>query len=378
MDSSGARNPREEGEGSPREEDRLAGRLARLLGKRMNRAVWLLFLLAVLFRYFDQLVNVLLIAFIGAILAIAFNKIVVRIPLKRGYSTAIVALLTIGAIAAGIWFAVTFMVGQLRALLADMPSLMASVEEWEAWLQELTGLDLELLGPRVQQIIGDLTGGVQGGTLIAGAFGLVELVAMSVLVLIGAFFVVAHPNEQLLNPILRSVPPERRPAFRRMFERMGDRLGGWLIGTLISMLIIGALATVALYLIGAPYPLLLGPIIGLTDIIPLIGPWIGGIVAVVVTLLYDPGLVLWVALAVLVIQEVEGNLVRPFVMSGHAKLHPFVTLMALLLFGSLFGLLGAILALPIVLMLGTVVEVLWVEETLEAGDEEIEPLVETE
>jgi predicted PurR-regulated permease PerM len=65
------------------------------------------------------------------------------------------------------------------------------------------------------------------------------------------------------------------------------------------------------------------------------------------------------------------------VMSESAKLHPFVTLLALLLFASMFGLLGAVLSLPLVLAIGTMVEVFWVEETIDAGDHEIEPIVES-
>jgi predicted PurR-regulated permease PerM len=67
--------------------------------------------------------------------------------------------------------------------------------------------------------------------------------------------------------------------------------------------------------------------------------------------------------------------VRPLAMSSSAELHPFVTLLALLLFGSMFGLLGAVLALPLTLALATIVQVLWVEQTLDAGDDEIEPVV---
>jgi predicted PurR-regulated permease PerM len=62
-------------------------------------------------------------------------------------------------------------------------------------------------------------------------------------------------------------------------------------------------------------------------------------------------------------------------MSSAAKVHPFVTLLALLLFSSMFGILGAILSIPLVLAIGTIIEVLWVEETLGAEDDEIEPIV---
>lgn len=352
-------------------------RLAAELGARMYRAVALVFLFAVIFRYLDAITHVLLIAFIGVILGIAFNAAVVRLPLSRGISTALLALATLLVLGASIWFGITVLAQQVRALVQDMPSILASVEDWEDWVRGLTGLDLELLGPRIQQMVGDLLGSVSGGAVLAGAFGLLEVVAIGLLVLVGAFFVVAKPNEQLLTPMMRAVPRHRRPAFERFVSRLGERLAGWLWGTLLSMIIIGTLSSVAFYFIGTPYPILLGVLVGGIDIIPLVGPWIGGAIAVVVTLVHDPSLAIWVAVTVLAIQETEGNLVRPVVMSESAKLHPFVTLLALLLFSSMFGLLGAVLSLPLVLAIGTIVEVFWVEETIAAGDDRIEPVVGT-
>ncbi|CAN5818234.1 AI-2E family transporter [soil metagenome] len=351
-------------------------RLATELGARMYRAVGLIFLFAIIFRYFDAIMHVILIAFVGVILGIAFNAAIVRIPLSRGLSTILLALATLAVLAATVWFGISVLSQQIRSLAQDMPSILASLEEWELWLQDRIGIDVELLGDRGQQLIGDAMGGVSGGALLSGAFGALEVLAVSLLVLVGAFFLVAKPNEQLLNPLMRAVPQHRRPAVERMFSRTGERLGGWLWGTLLSMLIIGALSSVAFYFIGAPYPILLGVIVGLFDIIPLVGPWIGGLIAVFVTLVHDPSVAIWVALTVLIVQEVEGNLIRPVVMSESAKLHPFVTLLALLLFASMFGLLGAILSLPLVLVIGTIVEVFWVEETLKAGNDPIEPLVE--
>jgi predicted PurR-regulated permease PerM len=359
------------------EKAELLAPLVELLGRRLYRFAGLLFLFAILYRYFDAISHVLLIAFVGAIVGIAFNAAVVRLPFGRGVSTAIVAVAVLAALGVSFWFGITLLVAQVRAFVADMPAIMAGMEAWEEWLEELTGFDLEIVGPRAQSVLSDFFGGMEGTAVVAGAFGVLELVAVSLLVLVGAFFVVAKPNEQLLVPLLRAVPRERRPAYRRMFSRLGERLSAWLWGTMVSMLIIGTLAVIAFSVLGTPYPILLGVLVGLTDIIPLVGPWIGGLVAVAVTLIFEPGLAIWVALTVLVIQEVEGNLVRPVVMSEAAKLHPFVTLLALLLFASMFGLLGAILALPLLLAIITVVEVLWVEETLGSDDDEIDPVVES-
>jgi predicted PurR-regulated permease PerM len=358
----------------PANELRAGERLADLLGGRLYRFAGLLFLLALLFRFFEPISHVLLIAFVGAILGIAFNKVVVRLPLRRGLATILLAVVLLTSMGVVLWFGVSAVVRQLRSLVADVPGILATLESWEESLQEATGLEIELLGPRTQEVITDVLGG--GSAVLTRTFGLLELVGLAVLVLVGSLFIVARPNRQLLDPVIRTVPATRRPAFRRLLERLAERLSGWLFGTAMSMLIIGGLSSLAFYLLGVPYPLLLGVLIGLLDIIPLIGPWIGGAIAVLVTLFHDPALALWVGLTVLVIQEVEGNVVRPLVMSSSAELHPFVTLLALLLFGSMFGLLGAVLALPLALALATLVEVLWVEETLEAGADEIEPVVE--
>jgi predicted PurR-regulated permease PerM len=352
----------------------LPQRLADLQGERLYRAAGLLFLLALLFVHFDQITRVLLIAFVAAILAVAFNAVVRRLPLRRGAAVLVVVLVTLTLLLLVVWLGIQTLLGQLRQLIDDFPAI---IEAAEGWVQSVLGIDVDLLGDRAREVVFDAVGVSETRTILTGAFGLLELLAMAILVLVGSFYVVYKPNDQLLTPLMRAVPRRRRPAFRRMFKLMGERLAGWLWGTVISMVVVGVLAVIAFYVLGTPYPLLLGVIVGLTDIVPIIGPWIGGILAVAVTLFVDPMTALWVAIAVLVIQEIESNIVRPLAMSRSTRLHPFVSLLALLFFGSLFGILGAVLSLPLVLAVATMVQVLWVEESLNAGDDEIEPVVDT-
>lgn len=352
----------------------LPERLAHMQGERLYKAAGLLFLLGLLFMHFDALSRVLLIAFIAAILAVAFNAAVQRLPLRRGLAVAAVVLTTLGAIGVGAWLGISALVAQLRQFIEDFPAI---VESTEAWVQDRLGLEVDLLGDRAREVVFDAVGASDTRSILTGAFGILELLAMAVLVLVGSFYLVYKPNEQLLTPLMRAVPQRRRPAFRRMFKLMGERLSGWLWGTLILMIAVGIMAVAVFYFLGTPYPLLLGVIVGLTDIVPIVGPWIGGVIAVAVTLFVDPGTALWVAVSILVIQEIEANIIRPIVMSNSARLHPFVSLLALLLFGSMFGILGAVLSLPLALAIGTIVQVLWVEQALDAGDDEIEPVVDT-
>jgi predicted PurR-regulated permease PerM len=175
--------------------------------------------------------------------------------------------------------------------------------------------------------------------------------------------------------VLRSVPRDRRLAFRRLFELLGARLRGWVKGTLMAMVAVGALMTLALTVIGVPYALILGIFAGVVEFVPLAGPWIGGAVAVVFAFLDDPNKALWTIIAVLVIQQLESNVITPLVMAKAAKIHPFVTLFALILFGSLFGFLGILLSIPLVLLLWTLVEVLWVERAIDTDEDPIAPVV---
>lgn len=349
--------------------------LSALLGGRLYRAIGLLFVLALFFRYFDTLSRVVLLAFTGIIIGIVFNAIVARLPVSRAIGTAIIAVLTFGGIGISGYFLGNAIATQARAFIRDLPSIIESAEEWVGDMSESLGVDVELTGPRVQQMLQSVVGEVSGGTLIASTFGVLEVFAIGLLVLMGAFFVVAKPNDLLLTPLMRAVPRDRRPACRRILSLMGKRLSGWLVGTVVSMISIGILATVAFYILGVPYPLLLGIVNGLLNIIPLIGAWIGGLVVVVVTIFANPSMIVWVILTVIAIQELEGNVIRPLAMTGTARIHPFVTLLSLLLFGSMFGILGAILSIPITLAVFTLVEVLWVEETLGTANDEIEPLV---
>ncbi|MBW3630450.1 MAG: AI-2E family transporter [Gemmatimonadetes bacterium] len=355
--------------------ERLPERLAARQGARLYSAIAMLFLLALLFRFFDVVSRVALIGFVGAILALAFHSIVVRVPLRRGLATVVVAVSTVGVIGLGVWQGFAALLPQLRSLALDLPQVEAKIEGWQAQLRQQTGLEVDLLGAPLEKLLQDPA--ALGMTLLTQAFGVLEILGIVILVLAGSIYVVAQPNEQLLDPVLRTIPRERQPAFRRMMHLIAHRLGGWIRGTLLSMVIIGTLSGIAFWVLGAPYPLLLGVFAGMFELIPIVGPWIGGALAVLVTLFYEPQTALYVGIAVLVIQQVEGNFVYPFVMSGAASIHPFVTLLSLLLFGAIFGVLGALLALPLTLAIGTAVEVLWVEERLGNRRAPDEPLVET-
>jgi predicted PurR-regulated permease PerM len=335
----------------------------------------LLLLAALVYTYFESIARVLLIAYAAAILAVALNAIARRLPLERRWSAAILGVVILVAFGAALWFGGAALLSQLRDLAESLPRLEEQSREWGDWLRSRLGLDVQLIGDRTVEMVKDYLGGLGGSDVIGQARGLLEWLALPLLVFFGGIFALADPNDRLLTPLLRAIPENRRTSFRRVFQLLAARLTGWVKGQLISMTTIGVLATIAFYLIGVPYPLVFGVLNGLAEFVPIIGPWAGGIPAVVVAFLQDPMKGLWAAVAIIAIQQVESQVLTPLVMAKAAEVHPFITLFAIVLFGGIFGFLGVLLAIPLVLLIWTVVQVLWVERAIGAGHDRIEPVV---
>jgi predicted PurR-regulated permease PerM len=128
------------------------------------------------------------------------------------------------------------------------------------------------------------------------------------------------------------------------------------------MVIIGVLTVVALSIIGIPYALLIGAFSGILAFIPLIGFAISIIPPVLLALVTDPILIVWVVLSYIVIHQVEAHVIQPIVMSRAVTLHPVVVVSAILIMGSLFHLIGLLLAVPLVAALSVLVCELWIAQ----------------
>jgi predicted PurR-regulated permease PerM len=340
--------------------------------EHLYKAVGLFFLLLVFYNFFDSLARVLLLVYAAAILAVALNVLVGMAPGHRRLVSAGLGVLIFGGIALGIWFAIPILASQFRGLVSEVPRFQDQLRQLSEWLQAQTGLNVEVLGSGAQAFLSDMVADVE---VVGTAVGVIEGIFLPLLIIIGALYAVAKPNERLISPLLNAVPRDRRDSFRRLFELLGIRLKGWVKGTLIGMLAVGTLTTIGLWAIGVQYALLLGVISGMLEIVPILGPWVAGAIAVGAAFIDDPSKALWVAILMLVIQQLESNIITPLVMSSVAEVHPFVTLFAIFFFGSMFGFFGVILALPLVLLIWTVAEVLWVERAIGAGRDVIDPLV---
>jgi predicted PurR-regulated permease PerM len=128
---------------------------------------------------------------------------------------------------------------------------------------------------------------------------------------------------------------------------METRVGFYMVGQGILCTVIGIMALIAYLLIGLPNALVLALIAGVLEAVPMIGPLLGAIPAALVALSIAPDKLIWVIVATVVIQQLENSLLVPRIMKKAVGVNPFVTLLALFAFSTLFGLAGALMAIPI-------------------------------
>ena len=227
------------------------------------------------------------------------------------------------------------------------------------------------LPPLDEQLVQQLRGlGSQIG-LIAGqalsvarvALGIFSGLFNAILALILTLYLVVF-GQTIRAYLLSFVAPWRRPRLVEMTDRMGRRMGGWLLGQLVLSLTIGVVSYVGLSLLGVRYALFLAVVAAIGEGVPNIGPIVATIPAVLVALTHSPLLALATLGLYIGIQQLENHLLVPKIMERAVELHPFATLIALLVGLELLGIIGAILAVPVTAALAVALdEVRWARST---------------
>jgi predicted PurR-regulated permease PerM len=155
-------------------------------------------------------------------------------------------------------------------------------------------------------------------------------------------------SQTLKQFVVSLLPPAEQERWSGVIGEVSLAFGGYVRGTLISMIIIGTITGLGLALLGVPYALLLGVLAALTELLPYLGPWISGTVSVIMALIViGPLKAVEVVILFILIQELEGNLVQPMVMSKSVHIDPLLVIVAVLVGISLLGIVGAVLAVPV-------------------------------
>jgi predicted PurR-regulated permease PerM len=192
------------------------------------------------------------------------------------------------------------------------------------------------------------------------------VVSLAAVVFIATIYLVIRP-EPWTNGFVLLFPAGWRQRTREVLQVLYQTVQRWFLGQLAAMTFIAVFWAISLSLIGVPFALLLGIFSGLISFIPYLGALISIALPVLLALISDPFSVVWVILAFVIIQQIEGNLLQPIVMSRAVDLHPALVVFALLVMGTLFGLIGVFLAVPLVAVLQVLVRELWVQRMDQIG-----------
>jgi predicted PurR-regulated permease PerM len=166
-----------------------------------------------------------------------------------------------------------------------------------------------------------------------------------------AVFLLAYYWTQESNLVMRALlkvfPAQRRKGIREFMRLAETSLGGYIRGQGLLCVAVGVLAFIAYLLIGLPYTLVLAIFAGVLEMVPIFGPALGAIPALLVALSVDPGKAIWVVVATAIIQLLENAVLVPRIMKNTMGVNPIIVLLSLIAFSSVFGIAGALLALPL-------------------------------
>ncbi|MBU2036898.1 AI-2E family transporter [Patescibacteria group bacterium] len=305
---------------------------------------FILIILGFVFVYLIR--DILLNIFIALIIAAAIDGPVdwmAKHKIRRPLGAAIIYVLVFSLFALFLYVVVPPLSGQLGALASNLPEYLNKLGTGFADLQQK-------IGPgSLQNVLNQINNQLSwAGSNILGAvvniFG--GLVSAGMILVISVYLVI---QDKGIKEFVSSVTPKNSQAYvLDLAERVQLKLGSWLRGQLLLMLIVGILSFIGLSLLKVKFALTLALLVGLFEIIPYIGPILGAAPAVALAFLQSPILALLVIALFVVIHQFENYLITPMVMKRAVGLNPLVIIISMIIGGNLGGILGVVVAVPIV------------------------------
>ena len=280
-----------------------------------------------------------------------------REGLSRGIAVTVIFVGILGAMAGVLALVIPPTVEQGQRFADEFPEFFASARATvEGWLTRYT----EQIPPDIRAQIEDALASA-GSTLTNAAW---NVVTQTVSVLSGSFslvlglvtapvlvFYLIKDSSSIRSSLSSPFPSSLRPYLHDALDIADRTIGSYIRGQVILGLAVGAVVTIGLLLMGVPFAYVLGIVAGLTELVPVIGPWIGGAAGVLVTLATEPAMVPWVILLYLGVQIVENVLLVPRIQGDALNMHPVAVILVIVIASNYFGLWGVILGPPVVALI---------------------------
>jgi len=308
------------------------------------------------------ILGVLLPAFIGLFIAWLFDPFVKWMQnkgIRRWLGTTIIYVIFLGVISIIVGAIIPVIYEQINDLVNSLPAVLDKIQLWIdnafkkldkieffdaetvksnmfAQLETFGNGLIEALPSTVVNIVKSIFSGL--GTFIIG--------------LIIGFFLLVSFNEK--GTMISFLPKKARKSTLELIDAVDDSLRRVVTGTIIDCTGVFMITSFGLWLVGLKAPLLFGLFCGITNIIPYAGPYIGGAPAVVVGFSMSPTIGILTLIVIAIIQGLEGNILQPMIMGKTTKIHPVTIIIGLLIFGHFWGIIGMIIATPLIMVVKTI------------------------
>ena len=318
-----------------------------------------------IFKYRDKIARILSPFLLTVVLVYIVKPMSDRLAARKvptGISVLLVYLFIFAVLAAFGFYFVPELAANIMELMETLPELMSSYEaifndlisiiyssNWSGQVKEAVFEQINRITVQVQDWLVKL---LENGLKLA--MDMLRIIVDATLALVISFYIIKD-GEKFRDQALLLVPRRWRNGLLDTFRQISRILAGFIQGQLTIAFIVGMLETIGLALIGMKYPLALGMIGGLANIIPYFGPYMGAIPAVAVALTISPVKALWTAAVFIVVQQIDNNFISPKMIEDKLGLHPVATIFAVLAGGEFFGVPGMLLAVPVVAIFRVVI-----------------------
>lgn len=333
------------------------------------RAILLAAGLVVLGLLFQQLVTLMLAVLMTVIIAIPLSAGADRLE-RRGVPRplGVLAGLLAGVSALALVLALVIppFVDQAEAFIDDVPVV---VDDLRDQIHDITGATTEDIGDQVQESLQSLIDDPAQllGQITSIGLSIAAVLGALILIVITAFYMAVRPDP-LIDGALKLFPPARRPHAQHVMGRLRASWIGWMQGVAVDMLVTGTLLYIGLSLVGLEFAIVFAVVTALLVVVPYFGAIVGGALPVLFALTDSPGKALLVLAVYVAVQQIESNVIIPLVMSRTVRLHPAVIAVGVVLVGQVFGVVGLLVAVPILSAIVILVDELWVKPTEDRHD----------
>lgn len=328
--------------------------------------IGLVFALLLAGYFFYQISGVVLAFLLTILLSIIFAAPVNYLH-RRGMSRTLGVLVVIAALSGALYVfgrvVAPIVETQSEQLVAEFPTLIEEALALFNQVQSFFGLgaQINLQDVSLSQIGQRVLTGNAFATAAAGVgLTLVTAASLGLVVLISMVYLVIQP-EPWVEGFVSLFPAEWRQRTRGILHELYHTVQRWFIGQLTAMTFIAVFWAASLSIIGVPFAVLVGIFSGLVSFVPYVGATISVVLPILLALVSGtPFDAVYVIIAFVIIQQIEGNILQPLLMSRAVDLHPALVIFAILTMGTLFGIVGVFLAVPLVAVVQVLVRELWV------------------